>query len=54
MNIIFIAIIFLIFGVAIGMVIELFVASVGRNNQAHDYYQEGFIDGYTKAKEEIK
>lgn len=54
MSIIFTAIIFFVFGAIIGMVLGLFVVSVGKNNQEHDYYQEGFIDGYTKAKKEIK
>ena len=54
MSIIFTAIIFFVFGAIIGMVLGLFVASIGKNNQEHDYYQEGFIDGYTKENKEIK
>ena len=54
MNVIFIAIIFFIFGIIIGTVIGLFIAGVGKNNEEYEYYHKGFIDGYTKAKEEIK
>ena len=54
MSIIFIVIIFFIFGIIIGTVIGLFIAGVGKNNEEYEYYHEGFIDGYTKAKEEIK
>lgn len=54
MNIIFIAIIFFIFGTTTGTIIGLFIAGVGKNNEEHEYYHEGFIDGYTKAKEEEK
>lgn len=54
MNIIFIAIVFFIFGAATGAIIGLFIASIGKSNEEHEYYHEGFIDGYNKAKEEIK
>ena len=54
MNIIFIAIVFFIFGAATGTIIGLFMAGVGKSNEEHEYYHEGFIDGYTKAKEEVK
>ena len=54
MSITFIAIIFFMFGATVGAIVGLFVVSVGKNNQEHEYYHEGFIDGYTKAKEEIK
>lgn len=54
MNIIFIAIIFFIFGTIIGTIIGLFIVGVGKNNEEYEYYHEGFIDGYTKAKEEAK
>ena len=30
------------------------IASIGKSNEEHEYYHEGFIDGYNKAKEEIK
>ena len=54
MNTIFITIIFFMFGATVGAMMGLFIASVGKNNQKHEYYHEGFIDGYAKAKEEIK
>ena len=54
MSITFIAIIFFMFGAAVGATVGLFVASAGKNNQEHEYYHEGFIDGYAKAKEETK
>ena len=54
MSIIFVAIIFFIFGAATGAIIGLFMAGVGKSNEEHEYYHEGFIDGYTKAKEEAK
>ena len=54
MNIIFIAIIFFIFGTTAGTIIGLFIAGVGKSNEEYEYYHEGFIDGYTKAKEEVK
>ena len=43
-----------IFGATAGIVISLFMVSVGETSEKHDFYQEGFIDGYTKAKEEVK
>lgn len=54
MSITFIAIIFFMFGATVGATVGLFVVSVGKNNQEHEYYHEGFIDGYAKAKEETK
>lgn len=61
MSITFIAIIFFMFGAIVGATVGLFVAGVGENNKEHEYYHEGFVDGYTKAvdgytkaKEEIK
>ena len=54
MNIIFITIVFFIFGAVTGTIIGLFIAGVGKINEEHEYYHEGFIDGYTKAKEEVK
>ena len=54
MSITFIAIIFFMFGATVGAIIGLFIAGVGENNKEHEYYHEGFVDGYTKAKEEIK
>lgn len=54
MNIIFIAIIFFIFGTIISTIIGLFIMGVGKSNKEYEYYHEGFIDGYTKAKEEVK
>jgi len=54
MSIISIAIIFFMFGATVGAIIGLFIAGVGKNNKEHEYYHEGFVDGYTKAKEEIK
>lgn len=54
MNIIFIVIVFFIFGATTGTIIGLFIAGVGKNNEEHEYYHEGFVDGYTKAKEEMK
>ena len=55
MNIIFIAIVyFFIFGAATGAIIGSFIAGIGKSNEKHEYYHEGFIDGYNKAKEEIK
>lgn len=43
-----------IFGAATGTTIGLFMAGVGKINEEYEYYHEGFIDGYTKAKEEVK
>ena len=37
-----------------GTIIGLFIAGVGKSNEEHEYYHEGFVDGYTKAKEEMK
>ena len=54
MSIISIAIIFFMFGAAAGTIIGLFMTGVGKINEEHEYYHEGFIDGYTKAKEEAK
>ena len=54
MSIIFIAIIFFMFGATIGAIIGLFIVGVGKNNKEYEYYHEGFVNGYTKAKEEIK
>ena len=54
MSAIFVAIIFFMTGVIIGTIMGLFVVSVGKNNEKHEYYHEGFLDGYAKAKEEIK
>ena len=54
MSIIFIAIIFFMFGATVGAIIGLFIAGVGKNNKEYEYYHEGFVDGYTKTKEEIK
>ena len=54
MSTIFFAIMFFMFGATVGAMMGLFIASVGKNNQEHEYYHEGFIDGYAKAKEEIK
>ena len=54
MNIIFIAIIFFIFGAVIGTIVGLFIAGVGKSNEEYEYYHKGFINGYTEAKEEIK
>ena len=54
MSIIFITIIFFIFGTTTGTIIGLFIAGVGKSNKEHEYYHEGYIDGYTKAKEEMK
>lgn len=54
MNTIFITIIFFMFGATVGAMMGLFIANVGKNNQEYEYYHEGFIDGYAKAKEEIK
>ena len=54
MSIIFIAIIFFIFGTTTGTIMGLFIAGVGKSNEEHEYYHEGFVDGYTKAKEEAK
>ena len=54
MSIIFIAIISFIFGTIIGTIIGLFITGVGKNNEEYEYYHEGFIDGYTKAKAEIQ
>ena len=54
MNIIFIAIVFFIFGAVTSTIISLFIASIGKINEEHECYHEGFIDGYNKAKEEIK
>ena len=54
MSIISIAIIFFMFGAAAGTIIGLFMAGVGKINEEHEYYHEGFIDGHTKAKEEAK
>lgn len=47
-----ICIVLFIFGAVVGVVIGLFMASVGETNKKHDFYQEGFIDGYNKGKEE--
>lgn len=46
------SIISFIFGGIAGAVIGLFMTGVGKNNTEHEYYHEGFIDGYNKAKEE--
>ena len=35
-----------IIGTCIGIIIGVFTFSVGTNNKRHDYYQEGFSDGY--------
>ena len=43
MNIIFIAIIFFMFGATVGAIIGLFIAGVGKNNKEHEYYHEGFM-----------
>ena len=40
-----------VFGVIIGSVVTLFIISIGENNRKHDFYQEGFIDGYNEGKE---
>ena len=53
MNVIFIAIIFFIFSTIIGIIFGLFIAGVGKNNEEYEYYHEGFINGYTEAKEEM-
>ena len=42
-----------IISLAIGAGLGLFMASIGKKNKEHEYYQEGFIDGYNKAKEDI-
>ena len=47
-----ICIVSFIFGAVVGVVAGLFMASVGEINEKHDFYQEGFIDGYNKGKEE--
>lgn len=47
-----ICIVLFIFGTIAGVIIGLFMASVGKTNKKHDFYQEGFIDGYNKGKEE--
>lgn len=54
MTIIFIATMFFIFGTAIGAIFGLFIAGAGKSNKEYEYYYEGFVNGYTKAKEEIK
>lgn len=54
MSITFIAIIFFMFGAIISTIIGLFIMGVGKSNEEYEYYHEGFIDGYTKAKEEVK
>lgn len=46
------SIISFIFGGIAGTIIGLFMAGVGKNNAEHEYYHEGFIDGYNRAKEE--
>lgn len=52
MTIIFI--IAFIFGIFSSMIIGLFIMGIGENNKKQEYYHEGFIDGYTQAKEEKK
>ncbi len=52
--IIIIFIISFILGGIIGTMIGLFMVGVNKNNEEHEYYHEGFIDGYNKAKEEMK
>lgn len=47
-----VCIISFIFGVMVGIAISLFMFSIGETNKKHDFYQEGFIDGYNKGKEE--
>ena len=42
-----------IISLAIGAGFSLFITGAGKNNKEHEYYQEGFIDGYNKAKEDI-
>lgn len=54
MSAIFVAIIFFIAGAVMGTIMGLFVVGVGKINERHEYYHEGFLDGYAKAKEEIK
>lgn len=41
-----------IFGILAGVVFGLFMAAIGKNNQIHDYYQDGFADGYKKGIED--
>lgn len=40
-------IIFILGGV-VGVIVTLFICGVGKSNKEHDYYQEGFMDGYNK------
>lgn len=41
-----------ILGGVVGSFLSLLMAASGRINQEKDYYQEGFLDGYKKGKEE--
>lgn len=47
-----VCIVLFICGTIAGVVISLFMVIVGETNKKHDFYQEGFIDGYNKGKEE--
>jgi len=45
-------IIIFILGSTIGGFVSLLMAASSKINQKKDYYQEGFLDGYKKGKEE--
>lgn len=47
-----VCIVLFICGAIAGVVISLFMVIIGETNKKHDFYQEGFIDGYNKGKEE--
>ena len=49
---IIVCIVSFIFGAITGVIISLFMVSIGETNKKHDFYQEGFINGYNKGKEE--
>lgn len=41
-----------ILGAVLGSFISLLMVASSKINQEKDYYQEGFLDGYKKGKEE--
>lgn len=52
MGTIILSIIGFLLGGFIGILFVLFVASIGDQNKISDSYSEGFMDGYTKGRDE--
>lgn len=51
-TLIIVCIISFIFGDIVGIFIGLLLINSGEASKKHDFYQEGFMDGYNKGKKE--